>query len=494
MIKSDGSSIVDMYAWELSESIRAKEVSCSEVMSAYLEQIEKVNPSVNAVVALQEREGLMKQAAEKDAELAAGKYRGWMHGFPQAIKDLEETKGVRTTYASPIFKEFVPAEDSLLAARMKAAGSIVVGKTNTPEWGYGSQTYNEVYGATGNPYDPGKTCGGSSGGTACSLAMRMQPVADGSDYMGSLRNPAGWCNIYGFRPSWGRVPGRGLELFLNDCAVRGPMARCVADLALLLSTLSGYDELTPSSLTDDADLKALTPKNANDMLKTEIKGKKVAWLGDWGGYLPMESGVLELCEKALAGLSESGVGVEAIKPPYDPEVLWEKVWLPFRHFSAILLKPFYDDPEKRGLLKPEAVFEYEGSLKYTAQDLYAAGLKRSEWFRALMKVFETWDYVAVPTAQVFPFDKTIHWPKEIAGRKMDTYHRWMEVVTPWTMSGNPVAAVPAGFGANGLPMGIQIIGKPRSDFDLLRFAHAYEARRGRTEELPPLVRAGRHGV
>lgn len=485
MSKGAVSSVVDMHAWELSQSIHAKEVSCSEVMTVYLDHIEKVNPTVNALVAISERDGLMEQSTKMDAELASGKDRGWMHGFPQSIKDLEETKGITTTYASPIFKDFIPAEDSILVQRIKAAGSVVVGKTNTPEWGFGSQSYNNVYGATGNPYDPDKTCGGSSGGAACSLAMKMQPVADGSDYMGSLRNPAGWCNVYGFRPSWGRVPGRGLELFLNDCAVRGPMARCVADLALLLSTLSGYDSLTPSSLGDDTDLKSLTPGNVNERLKVDIKGRRVAWLGDWDGYLPMEHDVLGLCEKALAKFPEFGVTVEKIKPPYDPVKFWAEIWLPFRHFAGIQLKSCYDDPQKRELLKPEAIYEYEGALKYSMEDLYMAGLKRSDWFRALLKVFETYDYIAVPTAQVFPFDKTIHWPQEIAGRKMDTYHRWMEVVTHWTASGSPVVAMPAGFNAQGLPMGIQIIGKPRSDFDLLCFAHAYEQRNDWVGQYPP---------
>lgn len=476
LVRSAGDSIIGMYAWELSENIGGGKVSCEEVMTAYLDHIEKVNPAVNAIVSLQDRGALTGQARERDAELSSGKARGWMHGFPQAIKDLDETKGIRTTYASPIFKDFVPAADSILVSRMKEAGSIIVGKTNTPEWGFGSHTYNQVFGATGNPYDPDKSCGGSSGGAACSLALRMQPVADGSDYMGSLRNPAGWCNVYGYRPSAGRVPNRGFELFLSDHATRGPMARCVADLALLLSTISGYDQLSPLSLDDDASIKALTPANVNDRLRADMSGKKIAWLGDWDGYLPMEDGVLALCEKALSGFPEFGVTVEKLQPPYDPAAFWEEIWLPFRHMAAITLKPYFEDPEKRKLLKPEAIYEYEGSTKYSMHDLYAAGLKRSDWYRALMKVFETYDYVAVPTAQIFPFDKTISWPAEIAGRKMDTYHRWMEVVTHWTSSGCPVAAVPAGFSEAGLPMGIQIVGRPRSDFDLLRLAYAYEER------------------
>ena len=467
-------SIVDMPAYELSTQIHTKKVSCKEVMGSYLDHIDRVNPEVNAIVALQDRDGLMRQAEEKDTELAKGKSDGWMHGFPQAIKDLEETKGIPSTFASPILKDYIPTADSILVQRMKDAGAIIIGKTNTPEFGLGSHTYNNVYGTTGNPYDTSLSAGGSSGGTACSLAMRMQAVADGSDFMGSLRNPAGWCNVYGYRPSWGRVPAPGLELFMNQFAVRGPMGRTVADIALLLSTMSGYSITTPSSLEDDTSLETLTPDNVHERLKADHKGKKVAWLGDWNGYLPMEPGVLPLCEEALNSFSAFGVGVEALPNPIDPNMFWNEIWLPLRHFGSVHLKAFYDNPDQRKLMKPEAIYEYEGSLKYSAQDIYAASLKRSDLYRKLLTVFETYDAIAVPTAQIFAFDKTIHWPKEIEGKKMDTYHRWMEVVTHWTMSGCPVVAIPAGFDAAGRSMGIQLIGKPRGDLDLLRLARAYE--------------------
>jgi len=473
---SEISSIVEMSAWELSKQIHYKKISCKEVMKAYLDQIKTLNPKVNAIVALQDEDKLIKQAEEKDSALMSGRKYGWMHGFPQAIKDLEETKGIPTTYACPVFKNFIPESDSLLVERMKKAGSIVIGKTNTPEWGFGSQTYNEVYGATGNPYDPDLTSGGSSGGAACSVALRMQAVADGSDFMGSLRNPPGWCNVYGYRPAFGRVPSPGLELFMNSFAMRGTIARNVADLALLLSTLSGYDAAAPLSLEEDPNLKSLNPFNVHEKLLSSQKGRKIAWLGDWDGYLPMEDGVIDLCEKALAKFPEFGVDVENIKPPYDPEAFWNEIWLPLRHFSAQALKGLYDVEEKKKLLKPESIFEYEGLSGWSGRDIYFASLKRSDWYRAMLKVFEKYDFIAVPTAQLFPFDKNIHWPEEIAGKKMDTYHRWMEVVTHWTMSGSPVVAIPAGFNENGLPMGIQIVGKPRSDFDLLQFAYAYETR------------------
>ena len=467
--------IINLPAYQLSAQIHSREVSCVEVMNAYLDRIDEVNPKVNAVVNLQERHGLVKQSEVKDAQLKDGKSNGWMHGFPQAIKDLADAEGLPTTWGYRGLINNIAKADSVAIARMKRDGSIVVGKTNSPEWGYGSNTYNEVFGATGNPYNPDLTSGGSSGGAACTLALNMQPVADGSDYMGSLRNPAGYCNIFGYRPSWGRVPNVGFEMFYSDGGILGPMAKNTPDLALLLNTMSGYDLRVQDSLCDDPNLKALTPDNVCDHLKSDIKGKKVAWLGNLDGYLAMEDGVLDVCQSALDKLSgDAGVVVDAVKPFFDTAEFWEKVWLPVRHFSGTALKVFYENPDMRALLKPEALFEYEGSLKYGVQDLYSAGLRRTTMYLAALKVFEDYDFMAIPTAQVFPFDKNVHWPKEIAGRKMDTYHRWMEVVTPWTLIGVPIAAVPAGFNKDGLPMGIQIIGKPRGDWDLLKFTYGYE--------------------
>ena len=468
-------SVVSLPAWRLSEEIHKRSLSCHEVMGAFLDRIDEVNPKVNAVVALRNREELLKEAKEKDSLPDKGESIGWMHGFPQAIKDLEDTKGIKSTNGYLGDAERIPDSDSLLVTSMKKAGSVIIGKTNTPEWGLGSQTYNRVYGATGNPYNAALTPGGSSGGAAAAVALNMQAVADGSDFMGSLRNPAGFCNIFGFRPSWGRVPSLSPDLFYQNCSVRGPMARTVPDLALLLATLSGYDARIPSALEDDAGLKGLTPGTVCDKLSKDIKGLKIAWMGDLDGYLPMEDGVLQVCENALNKLAgDGGVVVEPLKPFFDAVMFWEKIWLPIRHFGSSALKPLYDNPEKRKLLKDEAVFEYESSLKYSVGDLHAAGVARSEFLAKVYEVFKTFDFIAVPTAQVFPFDKNTPWPKEIAGRKMDTYFRWMEVVAHWTMTSYPVAAVPAGFDKSGRPMGIQLVGRPRSDFELLRFAYGYE--------------------
>ncbi|MBP6115637.1 MAG: amidase [Neisseriaceae bacterium] len=479
--------IVDLPAWLLSQCIHQRSLSCEAVMAAYLAQIRRVNPKVTAIVALQDEAQLLQQARQKDQALDRGQDHGWLHGMPLAIKDLEATAGIPTTLGSPLYQHHIPSTDSLMVQRLKQAGAIIIGKTNTPEFGYGSHTYNPVYGATGNPYDPSKSAGGSSGGAACALALRMLPVADGSDFMGSLRNPAGWCNVFGLRPSWGRVPAPAPERFLNQLGTLGPMARSVPDLALLLATQAGYDAAVPTSLPPDPKLQALTYWNVHAHLDSRQQGKRLAWLADWDGHLAMADEVLSVCQHALEALGQMGLSIEAIRAPMDGETLWRDCWLPHRHFRTAQLKPLYDDPQQRPHLKPEVIFEYEGSLTYGAGQLYAASLLRSEWYAKVQTLFGDYDYLAMPTAQCYPFAKTEHWPQSIAGKAMDTYHRWMEVVTPWTLCGSPVVALPAGFNQQGLPMGIQVIGKPRHDFELLQLAYAYENATQIIERHPPVL-------
>ena len=471
-----------MNAVDLSRAIREKRVSCREVMEAFLAQIDRYNERVNAIVALQDHELLLKQANERDQQLARGQYMGWMHGFPQAVKDLALTAGIRTTMGSPLFKDFVPNADAIFVERTRKNGAIIIGKTNTPEFGLGSQTYNSVYGTTLNPYDITKTCGGSSGGAAVALALRMLPVADGSDMGGSLRNPGAFCNVIGFRPSAGRIPtGPTPEVFVQQLGYEGPMARTVTDLAMLLSIQAGFDPRQPLSIKED-------PAIFTASLKRDFKSTRVAWLGNWGGYLPMESGVLELCASALKVFQDIGCTVEEAKPDFSPEHLWS-IWLTHRHwFVGTGLSVFYSDPAKRELLKPEARFEVEGVFKLTAMDTYSASIGRSAWYQALQRMFEKYSYLLIPTVQVFPFDAKVHWPKEIAGRAMDTYHRWMEVVLPWTLAGSPVINVPVGFNVNGLPMGLQIIGKVHGDLGVLQIAYAYEqATNWVSKRLPPML-------
>jgi amidase len=476
------SDIVMLSAVDLARAIREKQVSCREVLTAFLAQIDRFNPRVNAIVSLQDRESLLKQADERDRQLSQGQYLGWMHGFPHAVKDLALTRGIKTTFGSPLFKDFIPPVDAIFVERLRQSGAILIGKTNTPEFGLGSQTYNPVFGTTLNPYDITKTCGGSSGGAAVALALRMVPVADGSDMGGSLRNPAAYCNVLGFRPSAGRVPfGPTAEVFVQQLGYEGPMARTVTDLAMLLAVQSGFDLRAPLSIEQD-------PAQFTASLKRDFKDVRVAWLANWAGYLPMETGVLELCGSALKAFQPIGCVVEEAKPEFPPERLWS-MWLTHRHWLVGCgMSQFYNDPAKRELLKPEARFEVEGSFKLTAMDVYNASVARSAWYAALLKMFARYEYLLIPTAQVFPFDAKTHWPKEIAGRTMDTYHRWMEVVLPWTLSGCPVISIPVGFNSAGLPMGLQIIGKPHGDLAVLQVAYAYEQATGWvSKRLPPML-------
>lgn len=462
------SDIVMADALELSDWIRARKLSCREVMNAFLDHIERINPVVNALVSLQDREQLLKQADERDAQLARGQYLGWMHGLPQAPKDLTNTAGIPTTNGSPIFKDYVPKQDSIMVERMRRSGAIMIGKSNTPEFGLGSVCYNAVFGITRNAYDPGRNAGGSSGGAAVALATRMLPVADGSDMMGSLRNPAAYNNVFGFRPSQGRVPfGPTGEVFFQQMAYEGPMARSVRDLAMLLSVQAGHDPRAPLSIDQD-------PAMFAEGLQRDFRGTRIGWMGDYRGYLPMEPGVLELCREALKGFEAIGCVVEEAMPDYPMAQLWD-TWLTLRHFTiAGLGGGLYADPAKRALMKPELIWEIEGGLKLGAAEVWQASVQRSKWYEALRRLFETYDYLVLPTAQVFPFSAELHWATEVAGRPMDTYHRWMEVVIGGTLAGLPIINVPAGFDARGLPMGLQVIGRAQADRAVLQLAHAYE--------------------
>lgn len=460
--------IVAMPAHALSEAIRRRELSCVDVMRAYLAHIDHVNPKINAIVARRDPDALLREAAERDAQLDAGQWLGWMHGMPQAPKDLTAVRDMVTSMGSLVYKDLVTPHDSIMVERMRASGAIFIGRSNVPEFGLGSHTYNRVYGTTGNPYDPTKTAGGSSGGAAAALAARMLPVADGSDFGGSLRNPAAFCNVYGMRPSAGRVPfGPAPEVFLKQLSYEGPMGRTPRDVALLLSVMAGHDKRSPLSLRDD-------PAQFAAPLAADMRGKRIGWLGDWNGYLAMEPGILDLCAQALAALGAVGCDVVDYQVPFAGDRLW-RIWLAHRHlmvggqFHALV-----ENPDTRKLVKPALIWEVEGLEGMTARQVYQATEERSAWYQTVVRMFDEVDFLAVPSAQVFPFDAALDWPKQIAGRPMDTYHRWMETVTPWTLAGCPVISVPVGFNAQGLPMGMQLVGPPQADRDVLCLAHAYE--------------------
>jgi len=473
-----GSDIVSMDGAVLSRAIRKKQLSCVEAMRAYLAHIERLNHKVNALVALQEADGLLRQAKERDTELARGHCCGPLHGIPHAVKDLQAVAGMRTTQGSPIFRDFVPAADSLMVERLRDAGAILIGKTNTSEFGLGSHTYNPVYGITRNAYDQSRSAGGSSGGAAVALALHMVPFADGSDFGGSLRNPAGWNNVFGFRPSIGRVPRDSRESWLPSMSVTGPMARNVTDLALLLSVQAGYDSRTPLSIEGDG-------VRFDRHFEEYCRGKRVAWGGDLSGAMPCEPAVLDVCKKAARTFEGLGCRVEEAHPEFDFELLWQAAIRLRSWLEGGSLLGHYQNPATRALLKPEAIFEVETGLQLSAYDITSASVVRSEWYQVVRRFFERYDFLILPTAQMFPFAADIHWPDTVAGKRMKTYHEWMKGALLVTMCGCPSLAVPAGFNAENLPIGIQIIAPNRLERDCLSLGYAYEAATGWTKARPP---------
>ncbi len=431
----------------------------SELMAETLARIEKVNPGINAIVALRDHDALMAEARALDGVEATGP----LFGLPLAVKDLQATKGITTTWGSPLFADHLPETDDLLPARLRAAGAIIIGKTNTPEFGLGSNTFNPVYGATRNPFDEARTPGGSSGGAAAALATGMVTIADGSDMMGSLRNPAAWCGVWSLRPTVGLVPkGRDADPILERLSTDGPMARRPGDLRLLLDVLAAPEPSWPMRPV------RLPAGSAH------LKGTRIGWFGDWGGAMPFEDGILDVSVAALDAMSSAGAEIEHLKAPFPQPEMWQawevlRAWL-----TAAVLKDDYADPEKRAQMKPAAIWEVERGLRVTADDIHAASATRAALTRALLALFERFDALLMPATQVWPFPTEVEYPTEIAGREMPTYHRWMEVVVPVSLSGLPAAGIPAGFDARGLPAGLQLIGPPGSDNNLIALAEAWE--------------------
>lgn len=475
---------IELSAAELSEAIHDRRLSCREVMAAHLDHIDERNPSVNAIVTLRDRDRLLAEASTCDDELAAGLSRGWMHGLPIAVKDLAETKGIRTTSGSRLLADHVPDHDCLMVQRMKRDGCIVIGKTNVPEFGFGSHTYNDVFGVTHNAYHHGRSAGGSSGGSAVALATRMVPVADGSDYMGSLRNPPAWNNVFGLRPSQGRVPAwPALDAYLSQMSTEGPMGRTVLDMALLLGTQSGPHPLVPLSLDSTLD-EYRTVASARGALdaNADLTGRRIGWLGDLDGHLAVEQGILAACGEGLRRLESLGCTVEPVALPMAPDRVWT-TWRTWRHQAAAgSLGALAADPASAALMKPELLWEVEHGRSITGADLTRAARDRTTFHTRMVELLSTYDALVLPSAQVWPFAVEQHWPTHVAGREMDTYHRWMEVTTYATLAGLPAVSVPVGFSDGttpgvpaGLPMGMQVIGRPRADTDVLGIAHAYEA-------------------
>ena len=461
-------------AAELSRRIHARDLSAKEVMEAHLAQIERVNPRVNAIVTLLP-ERAMEQASAADKSLVRGRELGPLHGLPVAHKDLVPTRGIRTTFGSLAFKDFVPEEDGLIVERLRKAGAITIGKTNTPEFGAGSQTYNEVFGETLNPYNISKTCGGSSGGAAVALACGMLPIADGSDDGGSLRNPAGFCNVVGFRPSPGRVPTWPDLVGWFPMTVEGPMARTVQDIALMLSAISGPDPRSPISITEPGSVFSCP-------LERDFKGVRVAWSHDLGVF-PVDSRVTSVIERQRHVFESLGCLVEDGEPDFTDADEIFKVWRAWRFelTFADLLKTHRDQ------MKDTVIWNIEEGMKLSGPQIGRAERKRTELYHRVRKYMETYEFLILPVSQVLPFDVKQRYVTEIDGAKMETYIDWMKSCYYISTVGLPAISVPCGFTMDDLPVGVQIVGRHQDDLGVLQLAYAFEQATNFWKQRPPVV-------
>jgi amidase len=448
-------------ACELAAQIARRELSAVEVMRAFLAQIERINPRVNAIATLRPGEELLAEADAADRKAAAGEALGPLHGLPIAIKDLSLTRGLRTTFGSTLYRNFVPTSDDLYVERLRHAGAIIIGKTNTPEFGAGSQTFNAVFGATRNPYDLSKTSGGSTGGGAAALACGMVPLADGTDLGGSLRNPASFCNVVGLRPSPGRVPR--LHARPDDTlGVHGPMARSVDDLALLLSVMAGPDPRDALSLPEPgARFREVRPR--------ELSGTRLAWSERLGHY-PVEPAVTAVCNAARSIFVELGCEVVDGEPDLDGvDELFQT--LRAAGYAALLGR---DLERGRAQLKDTVVWNVERGLNLTAADLERAARAKAALDARVAAFFTAHEFLVLPTVQVLPFPVEVEWPREIEGVHMHTYIDWMASCYAVSCFGAPAISVPAGFSQGGLPVGLQIVGRPGRDLAVLELARAFE--------------------
>ena len=468
------SEICFMTATELARLVRAKELSATEVLEAHLIQIEQVNPKVNAIVTLLPDQALA-QAKMLDETSARGAEFGPLHGLPIAHKDLVPTRGIRTTHGSPIFRDFVPDHDALIVERLKRAGAITFGKTNTPEFGAGSQTYNEVFGETLNPYDLSKTCGGSSGGAAVALACGMQPIADGSDMGGSLRNPAGFCNVVGFRTSPGRVPVWPAELGWFSISVQGPMARTVQDVALMLSVIAGPDPRSPIAIAEPGEI-------FRRPLTRDFKGVPIAWSQDLGG-LPVDPRVTAVIDAQRHVFDSLGCVVHDSDPDMSSADEIFKVWRAWRFELAYgeLIESHRDQ------IKETVVWNAEQGTTLTGPRIARVERQRTELYHCVREFMETHEFLILPVSQVPPFDVKQRHVTEINGVEMETYIDWMKSCYYISVLGLPAISVPCGFTPEGLPVGLQIVGRHQDDWGVLQLAFAFERATGFWKQRPPLV-------
>jgi amidase len=449
-------------AREMAAALRAGEISARELTQAHLDRIAACNPAVNAVVTLT-AERALAEAAAADARFAAAEELPPLHGIPMAHKDTHTTAGIRTTKGSPILADNVPDTDELVIERLKRAGAITLGKTNVPEFGAGSHTFNPVFGATRNPYDLGRSAGGSSGGAAAALATGMHPLADGSDMGGSLRNPASFCNVVGLRPAPGRVPTWPDEAAYSTMNVRGPMARTVSDVALLLSVMAGPDDRSPIAID--------VPGAVFDVgLERDLRGLRVAWSPDLGGTIPVDAAVTAVLEERVRVFEDLGAVVERADPDLrgaDEVFRTLRAWFFAMSLGTLMTR-------HRDRMKATLVGNIEEGRRLTGADVARAEILHSALYQRMRVFFESWDVLALPVSQVPPFPVDLEYPTEIAGVAQGSYIDWMRSAYLISAFGHPAMSVPAGFTPDGLPVGIQLVGRHRGELALLQAAHGFE--------------------
>ena len=458
-------------ATELGTKIRQREITVGEVLECFLARIDAVNPHLNAIVTRCD-EDAREQAADMDRHFDPDDKP--LYGLPIAVKDLAATKGLRTTLGSPIFSDFVPETDDLFVSRLRSAGAIIIGKTNTPEFGAGSQTFNNVFGVTRNPYDLAKTCGGSSGGAAVALASGMLPLADGSDLGGSLRNPAAFCNVVGFRPSPGRVPNWPKQLSSDQLSVTGPMARNVEDIALLLSAMAGPDPRVPISIEQPADI-------FTHALSRDWTGTRIAYSPNLELF-EVEHEIITALENALPTFQDLKIEIEQASPNLASaqEIFTTlRAWLFASRLGELLQK-------HREQMKDTVIWNIEQGLELTVAELTRAETLRSELIAEVADFFQHYDFLICPSTQVLPFSIEQEWITEINGIEMSTYLDWMGICWAITVTGCPAISIPIGFSSSGLPIGMQIIGPRGRDFEVLQLAYAFEQLTNHALTRPPL--------
>jgi amidase len=464
-----------MSAREVVTLIQTRKVSAREVMAAHLKQISRVNPAINAIVAKLDDAKCLALAEEADQRMARAERVGPLHGIPWAFKDLEAAVGFPFTQGSPIYKDFVPTVDSVLVERLRRAGAIAIGKTNVPEFGMGGHTYNKVYGTTVNPYDVTKSAGGSSGGAGAALAAGLLPLADGSDMGGSLRIPANFNNVVALRPTVGLVPLAPSSLPLLGFQAKGPMARSVADTSFLLSVMAGPDARDPASYPSD-------PARFKSSLERSLKGVRVAWCPDLGG-LPLDRRVRSVLGAQRRTFEELGCIVEEACPDLSGA---DEVFLTIRRWRAwATLGPLLES--RRNEMKPEAISEIEAGAKLSSGEVAKAMIQHGQLMERMRLFQEEYEFLLCAVNQVPPFDAKIDWPREVDGVTMEDYVAWAKSTYWITTTFCPAISVPAGFTSEGLPVGIQIVGRRRDDLGVLEIAHAFEQATGVGRRRPAIA-------